>query len=65
MKLGGHTIIEISASTVDEANAFFRDLELTGRIADIPGGTGDGLRFLFRIEQARSGGKDIGFDGLG
>jgi excinuclease ABC subunit A len=35
VKLGGHTIIEISSSTVDEANVFFRDLKLTGSAAQI------------------------------
>lgn len=40
------------------------DLELTGRIAGLPGETGDGSRFLFRVEGTRSNDRDIGFDGL-
>jgi competence protein ComEC len=45
-----------------------RDLELTGRIAGLPGSAGgnegEGRRFLFRIEGARSRGEGISFHGL-
>ena len=41
-----------------------RDIELTGRIASLPGGTGEAVRFLFRVERALLAGADIDFDGL-
>ncbi|WP_133512764.1 DNA internalization-related competence protein ComEC/Rec2 [Candidatus Thiosymbion oneisti] len=42
-----------------------RDLELTGRIAGLPGEAGDGgARFLFQVEHTRADGRAIGFDGL-
>lgn len=41
-----------------------RDIELTGRIAGLPGKSSDRIRFLFRVEQARAEGRDIGFEGL-
>jgi len=42
-----------------------RDLELTGRIAGLPGAAGDGsVRFLFRVERAHAQGRAIGFEGL-
>jgi competence protein ComEC len=39
------------------------DIELTGRIADLPGAVVDGVRFLFRVERARAGGQEIPFAG--
>jgi competence protein ComEC len=41
-----------------------QDIELTGRIADLPEETGGAVRFLFWVERARSGARELGFDGL-
>jgi competence protein ComEC len=35
------------------------DIELTGRIADLPGAVVDGVRFLFRVERARAGRQEM------
>jgi competence protein ComEC len=40
------------------------DFDLTGRIAGLPGESGDAQRFLLRVEGARADGKDIGLRGL-
>ncbi len=40
------------------------DLQLEGRIADLPGEARDARRFLFRIDSARSDAKEVGFTGL-
>jgi len=41
-----------------------QDIELTGRIAGLPGTAGDPVRFLFRVERARAAGRDIAFEGV-
>lgn len=41
-----------------------KDVELTGRIAGLPGRSGEARRFLFRVEGAGADGRDIDFDGL-
>lgn len=41
-----------------------QDIELTGRIAGLPGTARDSSRFVFRVERAGSVGGATGFDGL-